>query len=106
MYRVRPTVGHGAVHKEEGRRTVWEICPDLKVVSGEVRQAGTQGSGRSRLKDWPHRDAKGGHNIMTPTFLLTQKICHSRFLNKDAVIRLASDFLRSLWLCRMDCKGS
>lgn len=55
--------------KKRGRRTVWEICPDLKVKYQERsgRQA-LRGQGGAGLRTGPHEDAKGGHNIMTPTF--------------------------------------
>ena len=46
-------MGRGAVHKEQGTGDGVGDLPRLSdEVAGEVRQAGTRGSGRGRLKDW------------------------------------------------------
>ena len=106
MYRVATYMGHGAVHKEQRRGTVREIFPDLKVKYQE--RSGRQvlgGQGRAGLRTGTHEDAKGSHNIMTPTFSPDTKVLSFK-VPQQGCSDLTCLFLRSLWLRRMDCKGS
>ena len=85
---------------------VWEICPDLKVKYQE--RSGRQafgGQGGAGLRTGPHEDAKGSHNIMTPTFSPDTKDLSFKVPQQGCSDHTCL-FLRSPWLCRMDCKGS
>lgn len=92
--------------KHRGRGTVSEICPDSEMKcqgrSGRQELGGQRGAG---LRTGTHEDGKGSRNIMTPTFSPGTKVLSFKVPQQGCRDQTCL-FLRSFWLCRMDCKGS